>query len=840
MIKSITVNNEFVNFEELKNQSDILKILLKRSLNPNASIKINITYQVKIPNARFTNYGKEKEGYSLRYWYLTPAVFNKKWELLSNLNIDDLYEDYTDFKIDIDIPKYYNLESNVFKYESKKDNKNNYYLIAKGKTDIFLSIAKQEKFKEYKTKAFIIKSDISLGELSDSTAISYLNRELSFISKYLGKFPHKEIFLNDAERRKDPILGISNLPKFIHPFEKTLIWDLEMFKIFCKKYVLNTTNINLRKNQWFIDGLINYLLIEYINEYYPNEKLLGKFSNYWPLKNYNVSKLKINDKYPLFYQFSSRKYLDQSLLTPADSLSNFNRKLVNKYKSGLSFRYLKGYLGEEVLSKSIQEFYFLNKNKRADVYDFKKILTKNSSKNIDWFFDDFLKTNKKIDYAIDKVKFNKDSINVSIKNKSNITTPVSIYGLKDKEIKFRKWVENVDSLKTITLKKGDYNKLALNYENLYPELNTLDNWKSLENKIFNKPLKFTLLKDIRDPYYHQLFYLPTIGYNFYNGLILGLRINNKPLIKRNLEFSVAPSYGTKSNTLGGRFSMLYNQYFEKTKIYKIAYGFSGINLDYAENLAYTSLVPYIDIIFKRKTLRDTGNERIRLKLVHIDKEVNPGEVKTEEDKYSVFSLNYTNNRLNIIKEFGYSIGTEFSSNFAKSYLDLRYRSLTDKNRQLDFRVYAGVFLRNKTTDDYFSFGLDRANDYLFELNYYGRSESSGIFSQQYVIAEGGFKSVLPTRFANEWMLSFNSSIGIWRWIELYNDVAFLKNRSQKLYFAYENGIRFNFVHRILELYFPLYSNNGWETNSENYSQKIRFTLTANINSIYNFIRRGFL
>ena len=194
----------------------------------------------------------------------------------------------------------------------------------------------------------------------------------------------------------------------------------------------------------------------------------------------------------------------------------------------------------------------------------------------------------------------------------------------------------------------------------------------------------------------------------------------------------------------------------------------------------------------------------------------------------------------MINEFGYSFGTEFSKDFSKGFVDIRFRALTSKNRQLDFRIYAGAFFNNNTTSDYFSFGLDRANDYLFQLNYFGRSEDSGIFSQQFIIAEGGFKSVLPTRFANQWMLSFNSSIGLWRWVEFYNDVAFLKNRNQSLYFAYNNGIRFNFVHRILEVYFPLYSNNGWEVGQPNYNEKIRFTLTGDLRAIFNFVRRGFL
>ena len=227
-------------------------------------------------------------------------------------------------------------------------------------------------------------------------------------------------------------------------------------------------------------------------------------------------------------------------------------------------------------------------------------------------------------------------------------------------------------------------------------------------------------------------------------------------------------------------------------------------------------------------------------MLHIDKEIPFGQIKTAEDNYSVFSLSYNYVNPDIIEEFRQNYSLEIADNFSKVAADIRYRTLSTSDTQLDFRLFAGSFLSNRSTGDYFSFGLDRANDYLFQLNYFGRSEESGIFSQQFIIAEGGFKSVLPTRYANQYMLSLNSSIGLWRWVEFYNDVAFLKNKQVPLYFAYNNGIRLNFIHHIFEIYFPLYSNNGWEVSQGAYPEKIRFTINGNVTAIYNFFRRGLL
>lgn len=838
-IKNISVDKETVNFQVLENQQDIVRLDLKKPLIPKESDTINIAYIVKMPKARFTGYGKTNYGYYLRNWYITPAVFDDEWKLMSNLNLDDLLENATDFDIQIDIPKDLFFKSNIYEYISDKGDFKNYYLVARKKTDVIISISKKERFETFNTNRLNVYTNVIEKEVDKTRGTEILNQQLDFLNKYLGNYPHKEIFIDRTSQQKDPIYGLTQLPSFLRPFTKEFKWETTILKALIKKYINNTLFFNNRTDAWFTDGLQNYLMIEYIEKFYPDKKLLGRYANKWYLRSFNFSKLNFNDKYPFIYEYSARQFLDQSLSTPADSLSNFNERIVNKYKAGLGFRYLKGYLGANTLNKSLEEFYQRNSSKITSSTEFEKILKRNTDKDLDWFFGDFINTNKKIDYTIDDVEKTEDSIKIIIKNKRNITAPVALYGLKNREIKYKTWIPNVNDTKEITIPKGDFNRLALNYENLYPEYNTYDNWESLENKIFNKPLKFSLIKDTRDPYYNQIFYQPNIAYNFYNGIILGVGLHNKPLIKRNVEIDFSPSYAIKSKSVIGGFSALYNQFFEETNIYKIQYGVSGVTLDYAPNLSYKSFVPFVNMIFKRKDLRDATYEALRAKWVNIDKEVAPGLTQTEEDKYGVFSISYNYINPDIIKEFRQQYSLEFGQDFSKVAADVRFRSLTAKDRQLDFRVYAGVFLNNNTTSDYFSFGLDRANDYLFELGYFGRSEQSGFFSQQFIIAEGGFKSVLPTRFANQYMLSFNSSFGLWKWVEFYNDVAFLKNRNQPLYFGYNNGIRLNFVHNILEVYFPLYSNNGWEIGQPNYSQRIRFTLTTDFNRIINFFRRGF-
>ena len=64
--------------------------------------------------------------------------------------------------------------------------------------------------------------------------------------------------------------------------------------------------------------------------------------------------------------------------------------------------------------------------------------------------------------------------------------------------------------------------VSLNFENSYPEFNSLDNWKKIGGSLLSKPIQLKLLKDLNDPYYHQLFAQPQVKYNFYDGLLVGI------------------------------------------------------------------------------------------------------------------------------------------------------------------------------------------------------------------------------------------------------------------------------------------------------------------------------
>ena len=839
-IKNLSINYQTAQFRKLPKQNDILEITLKTPLKPRDSTIISLFYDLKVPDSRFTGYGKTKTGYHLRFWQIIPAVYDTKWKIMSNLNMDDLYQDLANYKIAIKVPKKYNVESNLYQYKTRNKDFTTFQLVGNRKKDIILSIDSFEKFKSFKTKTQEIKTDAFDRKISLKESEKIIAKQINFIEKHIGKHPHKEIFVDKISLKKEKLQELYGLPQWLKPFPKNFRWDVNFFYALSSKYINDILIHNMREDYWFVDGLETFLMMEYLKEFYSDVKILGKFSNYWPLKNYNLSKLTQGDKFLFIYQSNARKFNDQPLNTIADSLSNFNRKVVSKYKSGLGFRYLQDYLNDSILQKSLKIFLYKNYLKPSSSKDFLSILENNTSKDISWFVNDYLKTTKKIDYKIKSIKETKesDSLNIIIKNKRNFTAPVALYGIKNKEIRFKKWFSGIDSTKVISIKKGQFDKLALNYENNYPEHNSLNNFRKTNNSLISKPFQFRFYQDAEDPYYNQLFYYPDVKYNLYDGIILGFKLNNPPIIPHNLEFTLTPNYSTRSKNFTGAFSIAYNHFFESSRIYKIKYGLNGSNFHYAPELGYNTLVPYVSLNFRRKTLRNPDSKTLTSRLFYINKEISDGNPITEKDRYKVLNFRYIYDKPNIIKRLQYAINFELGDNFTKLSTDIRYLKFFDKDRSYDLRFFGGVFFTNNSKSNYFSFGLNRSSDYLFEQNLFGRSENSGLFSQQFIISDAGFKSKYNSpQLANQFVLAVNSSISIWKWIEMYHDIAMLKNKTNIPNFYYENGIRFNFIPDIFEFYFPIYTNQGWEVSKPAYPSKIRFVISSSLDRIYHFIRR---
>src|SRR5690606_8330315 len=152
----------------------------------------------------------------------------------------------------------------------------------------------------------------------------------------------------------------------------------------------------------------------------------------------------------------------------------------------------------------------------------------------------------------------------------------------------------------LTIPRNDANKLVLNYNNVIPEINERDNWKSLKGFFFNnKPLQVRLLQDMEDPDYNQVFLMPIIQFNnIYDGVNLGMRVYNKTILRKLLNYKFEPQYSLKSRTITGSAFVSMSHQLENSSLYSINYGIGASYVSYAPNLFATQITPSLSFMFR--------------------------------------------------------------------------------------------------------------------------------------------------------------------------------------------------------------------------------------------------
>ena len=819
---------------------DIIHINLDKTLQPGEVYTLNLEYNIVLPDDKFTRYGVTKSGdFKIRYWYLSPAVFDGEWHYYSNKDLNDSYLTPSSFDIQFEVPNFFTIVSDLEVIsDTFQKEKRTYHLKGENRMQVKLQLLKASNFETVETDKLTVITNHAHKKVTSPVKALITDRIIQFLDEKLGDYPFDKMMISEIDYKRNPVYGLNLLPEFISPFPNGFEYDIEMLKIISRTYLENTLALNPREDQWLIGAFQVYLMMKYVDTYYPDMKILGNLSNLWLVRLFHASELELNDQYSFLYLNMARNNLHQKITTPRDSLLKFNKNIANDYYGGKGLAYLSDYLGNDVILKSIKQFFSENELKAISSFQFQKYLERNTNKSVDWFFKDFVDNRSTIDFTLKNVKKMKDSVQVTVVNKRNTSLPVSIYGINKKKIVYKQWLALVDSTVTVTLPKKGIRQIALNYESIIPEYNERNNYKKVKG-FLNRPLQIKLFKDVENPKYNQIFVMPEYSYNVYDGIAIGPKLYNKTILRKDFQYKLEPLYAFKSKTLVGSASFVYKKMPEFGNLYFYRFGISGNYFSYDEGLFYKRFSPFATIGFKNsKDLRSNKRHFINLRNVTVDRDTNPNK-PLESPNYSVFDLSYVYSNPNLINHYRAVVDYQLSSEFSKISTTLKYRKLFNNNRKIDVRIFAGVFIKNKTNvnDDFFSFALDKPTDYLFDYNYYGRSDNTGFFSQQLIVAEGGFKSKLSPGFSNTWMTTMNVSTNIWRWIQVYGDVGFVNNKNLKTETLYDSGIRLSLVEDYFEVFFPVYSNLGWEMGQPNYEEKIRFIITIDVSTLFGLFSR---
>lgn len=815
-IATIRNQREVLTWKRFPNAIDVVEVLLPKSIAPGAQFSFTVHYSVKLPSASIFKYGASKKELHAQHWYLVLAKQNTNgtWIHDSNLGFGKPKSPNALATFNLSVPA----DVNVMLPTSESDSY----------TPLLLT--KKDTYKHI--------------EFGDTTLISDM-----LPSTYKTNFDHvyarisafvKEVFSNERpkvfsalqkEYAQSPLLVLESIPQFLKAFDKNQIIELKLLKIILEQCVEYRFGTNQKNGTWISDGLPYFLWQQYVNSNYPNLKMAGSL-NSWPfIKNYHFTQAPYYRSWEIAANVSTNKNRGQSLETPKEELTRYNRRVANPYRSALALLYLDAYLGGNTVLETLKS---TPKTNQLDNI-FQQELAKKADKPIDWFFEHYISQDNNGDLSISAKKIDAENYELTVKSRK-IKVAIPLFITKQGGEQTTRWILENELPFSDVFNKNSIKSITLNKDHFIPELSLSNNSYNLEKKHFRNNLRLRLLQDIPQSGNAVLLFSPDFGYNVYDGLLAGLKIGNSAMLSNNFKFKFSPQYGTKSGQLNGVGSLVGNLYHDKKSHYLTRLTLYGSSYNYAENKRYSSFSPSLQFYFRPNGIQQKDRSFLQLRHVSVRLEDLP---ETDPRKsYGVSLVNFTAKKGDALQNISYKTELQLASIFKKLSLETEYINYYTRNRRLTFRVFAGGFFQNKSEDSYFDYNSSRVNDYLFQYDLYGRSETEGFFSQQYIKAEGALRTAGIVDGANKWLITSQASTTIWRWIEGYAEIGWIKNSNQSTHTHWGTGISFNLIPDFFEVHFPLYDATGNLMVKRAYPKQIRFQLSLSFASITQLFSRS--
>lgn len=823
--------------------SENIFIPLSRSLKAGEKVKISLQYLINLPLPKFTGYGSDGKKWMLKYFFIVPDRFeNENHRERFFIDIEENQSPGIYWKVNLNIPANYYSQSNL------KEIQPNYFEGSLNSDPEFL--ISENLFSKISTEVDGQKTDIDFGyhltETEKQNLEFYLPLQLNFIKSKTGFLPGK-IFVTEKFRYNENFTGLDDLKfwkikyQLFSDAEKT---DLHYFSILSKKIVEQSTIFEKSKDHWLTNGLKTYLEKQYIDRYYKDKKLLGALPEqinifgFKPLKFFYASDLKLAERYGLTYQYIMTQNLDQKIGEPFENLSNFNANAISHFEMGNLFAFIAEKMGNARFDEFIRNYLSENSHKHINQNDFLDQLSLVSGYSSD-FIDPFIQHKNRVNFNLKRYTKAGDEFQVKISKNTSLNIPFKIEtesaGGEVKEF----WFDTEDSThpEIYVIPQSNAEKIVVNSEYIFPENNFRDNYLYTKGLFANtKKIKFKLFKDIPNPEFNEIYLNPRVNFNAYDRILVGLNFKNTSLFERKFNYSFTPYFSSGTGKLTGSGGVAYSFQPADSFYRSLDVGVSGSYFHYDYDLTYRKFSAYASFNFTKNPRTDIGRS-LGLSYNFFDKDVNPLMAQSEYAKYNLWNLGYGYADRRVIHEKSFSTNLQWMEDFQKVSAEAFYRWEFAPDQKISFRFFGGYFITNKTKNDLFDYGISRVSNYAFSYGLLGQSATSGILSQQLILAEGGFKSYVGNT-ANQWITAVNVDSHIWRWFNVYADAGLYKNKSLDPKFIWDSGVKVKVIPDFLEVYFPIQSSLGFEPSFKDYGSRIRFTLVLNFGAITNYFRRG--
>lgn len=880
------INKRKPTWEYDKKNKDIAKVTLLVPLDPGETLEISVPFTLIIPES-FSRLGHVKTSYQMTQWYPKPAVYDQDgWHPMPYLDMGEFYSEFGKFDVKITLPKNYVVASTgILQTESEinflnKKVRETQSLVERGfetsldfpkssnaSKTIQFTAENVHDFAWFADKRFHVLKDQAIldnGKTIDTWAFftnqqakmwtrgaEYCKRAVKHYSNLVGDYPWPhatavQSALSAGAGMEYPMITVIGKAGNAKALDRVITHEVG------HNWFYGILANNERTHPWFDEGLNTYYENRYMVKFYESddEVDLPKFAT-------KGSKMGVNE---LACLYQDCRHMDQAPDTHSNEMTSLNYGLAAYVKPGRALRLLEKYIGQADFDLAMKTYFDEWNMKHPQPEDFKKSLESSTGKKLDWLFEGLLFSNKKSDFVLSAINSQAGDYELKIHNHGELSTPFPVSGVKDGEVIKTVWFDGIKGDKVVNFPKGNYDKIVID-----PEYHTLDinrtNNQVKTSGIFKsiEPIQFALLGGIPNPEKTRINYLPALGYNLYDGLMLGAAFYSNPIPAKTFEYHVAPMYAFRRGGLSGLANFRYQKFNRTSKIHRwaIDLGLKSFGYNYNETYeqfsAYRKIAPKITVDLRKSSPTAHNQISASLRSVIISQDFIRGVSAADgifvdsTVNYMVNELKFTleNDKVTAPRKINFTI--QQGKGFVKAFTNIRQEFLIDKKgKKFKINLFGGYLNRsdNYTSPPRVGFQIndrvgfeEQHRDYLFDELHFGRSSrDTGFFAHQlFGNREANLKSIAVTTSATgEWMLGLGLRSGIPNPIpiEPYVDIAVFPKSTLGTSVYYSAGIAIPVIQNVFEIYVPILENRAITSGATyekhpGFFQRISFKLDLN-------------
>ena len=856
------VDGKRINWEYHPEHIDICKLFLNKPLRAGQSIRISTPFFVKIPDGKFSRLGHVEQSYMITQWYPKPAVYDKNgWHPMPYLDQGEFYSEFGSFDVSITLPSNYIIGATGDLQNQKEINRLNHLAkitdtITNFSNDISFPVSNPQTktlryiqenihdFAWFADKRYnVLKGEVELPYSKEKVtlwtmftnneanlwknSIEYMHDAVYYYSLWNGDYPYKHCSAVDGTIAAGGGMEYPNITIIGESENAYYLEEVIMHEVGHNWFYGMLAN-NERDHPWLDEGLNSFHELRYMRLKYPQYNMMTNnmpksIKRILDIEHYTNKQITGE----LVYLINTWTAKDQPIELHSAKYTPINYGGIVYAKTAIVFDYLMSYIGEEMMNKCMQTYFERWCFKHPQPEDLRSVFEEVTEKDLSWFFDDIIKTTKQLDYAIIDIKKDIKDLLITLENKGDINGPVVISGVKDGESMASVWYDGFENKKTVRYFNGDYDYIRIDINGEMPEVNRNNNIMRTKG-IFRKfeKTKPQLIGSLYNPEKTQIFFHPRITYNIYSKYSYGLSIYNKFLPQGGFSYKLTPLYSHSTKKILGEINIAFKKYSQTNKLRFVELGINADKKLYDYNKDYIRIIPRLDLILQKKSLRQKIDNYLSIDYVHLEK---------ENDILGFINGRHSYSNARTINPYSLHTTIEKGVDHTKYQLIINIRKDLKKDRKLNIRAYGGYV---STTDNNYNLKMSAwngADDYMFSEKVFSRENFSNHkipYQQQLIIREGGLKHFTNDSLnSNQFLISSYIDYNLVKPIRIYTEAG--TNGSN---LAYGSGLSLTMnttgpgFYGGIQFYLPLYTEKGI-VKSNNYLDMFRFNIYFNLTGV---------